>query len=414
MSIRNEDRFILSLLFIPEETKSTNDDRKNPEFGTASSLGEISNHFNWKYTLETIKKEGVSETIYYNVKKYNFEKFIPKDVYQALVEQYYTNLRRLMTIIVELKTVLLLLKERGIPCMLLKGIALAEHIYPGIAMRSMSDIDILVKKDDLYVIDDLLSSRGYISRDSSVSRAMDNPEGYLASLEYRKDSGSILNLHVHWHIVNTSVPATMFIKQVDIDRIWKKAIPVKIADVEVLTLCPEHLVIYLCEHSLRVGHSFDRLILLCDIYYALKTYENDLNWNFMIEESRRFNLDRFVFFSLSILKRYSSINISDEYLRRLKPDNISLGEKLFLHLQYNNCRIRGSSYFVYLAMNRKLTDKLNFLFRTFFPPSQILLQRQRIHNVCSLKPYYLSRICEVILQTAKIFFHYPKKTLKYP
>lgn len=414
MSIRDEDRFILSLLFISEESKSPNNVLKYPGPGSTALSGKISDHFNWNYILETLNKEGISEVLNLNIKMYRLYDCIPKIIYENLADQYYNNLRKYMSIISALKALLTLFKEHQIPCLMLKGIALAELIYPGIALRGMSDIDILVKKDDLYAIDDLLSSQGYISRDSSVSRAIHNPEGYLASLEYRKDDASILNLHVHWHMVNTSVPATMFIKQVNIDRIWEKALTAKVADVEVLTLCPEHLVIYLCEHALRVGHSFDRLILLCDIYYAIKTYVNNFDWNFMIEESRRFNLDRFVFFGLSIVKHYSSLNIPDEYLRRLKPDNISLGEKLFLHLQYNNRRIRGSSYFIYLAMNRNLSDKFSFLFRTFFPPAPILLQRQRIRDARSLKSYYLYRICEVFSQTAKIFLHYHKKTLKYP
>ena len=64
----------------------------------------------------------------------------------------------------------------------------------------------------------------------------------------------------------------MFVEQVDINRLWEKAIPTSVADSHALTLRPEHVLIYLCEHALRVGHSFDRLILICDIFFSIKAF----------------------------------------------------------------------------------------------------------------------------------------------
>jgi hypothetical protein len=116
----------------------------------------------------------------------------------------------------------------------------------------MSDVDILVKKNDVTALDRILSSRGYICVDSSPSTAVNNPIGYLASLEYQKQDGCVLNLHVHWHMVNSSVPATMFVERIEMERIWDRAVPARVADADAYALCPEHLVIYLCEHALRV------------------------------------------------------------------------------------------------------------------------------------------------------------------
>jgi hypothetical protein len=351
-----------------------------------------------------MRQEGVAEAIFHNLRKNHTEHLVPPATYAALSDQYYKNLRRNLSIVGELKGIFILLKQSEIPCIVLKGIALAEHIYPGIAMRGMSDIDILVKKSHLYAVDELLTSQGYIARDSSVSNAINNPEGYLASLEYRKENGSLLDLHVHWHIVNSSVPATMFAKHVDIERIWEKAVTARVADADVYMLCPEHLIIYLCEHALRIGHSFDRLVLITDIFYALKAYEKNIDWDFLVEESRRFNLDRLVYFSLSVVKSYASSNIPEECLRKLMPPDFSIGERFFRRLQISNRRIRGSSYFIYLAMNRTFSDKMKFLFRTLFPPRQILLQRLYIRDGATIKSHYTARVREVL---SHIFSFFP-------
>jgi hypothetical protein len=382
------------------------------DFSNRSSETDLT-QFDWDYIVKKMRQEGVAEAIFHNLRKNHTEHLVPPATCTALSNQYYKNLRRNLSIIGELKGTLILLKESEIPCIVLKGIALAEHIYPGIAMRGMSDIDILVKKSDLYAVDELLTSQGYIARDSSVSSAINNPEGYLASLEYRKENASLLNLHVHWHIVNSSVPATMFAKHVDIERIWEKAVSARVADYDVYMLCPEHLIIYLCEHALRIGHSFDRLILITDIFYALKAYEKNIDWDFLVEESRRFNLDRFVYLSLSVVKSYASLNIPEEYLSKLMPPDFSMGERFFLRFQTNNRRIRGSSYFIYLAMNRTFSDKMKFLFRTLFPPRQILLQRLYIKDGTIKKSYYIARMREVL---SHIFSFFPmhEKILKRP
>ncbi len=391
-----EDRLIIDLLFNSENKELLRTEIENRQ--TASNV-----NLNWEYIIQTSLREGVSSVIYHNIKKGRLHEYIPDHVYGILSNRYYDTLKRNLSITGELKGALTLLKEAKIPCIVLKGISLAEHVYPGIALRGMSDVDILIKKADLYITDKILSSQGYLPRDSSADHAIYNPEGYLASLEYRRDGDYFLNLHIHWHTVNSSVPAYMFARHIDMERIWEKAVTTRVADVDVQMMCPEHLIIYLCEHALRIGHSFDRLILVCDIYYAVKTYEDSLDWGFLIEESRRFGVDRFIYFSLSIVKHYSSLNVPDEVMRILKPDNISPGERFFLRQQFNNRRVRGSSYFIYLAMNRSYSEKFAFLFRTFFPPSQILLQRQYAKDSKFAGSYYILRIREIFSHLSRYF-----------
>ena len=396
MAWTTEDKFILKILFAPEKVKTI-----SPEEGAGTATADPD--LNWSVLLEKARQEGVSAVLFHNITKHHLENLVPQESYKDLSNQYYTNLKRNMLIIGELREVLATLQEAAIPCIVLKGIALAESVYPNIAMRGMSDVDLMVRKEDLFRVDDRLSSLGYLSRDSSVAKAILNPAGYLASLEYRKNDPSPLNLHLHWHPVNTSVPAIMFVEQIDLSRLWENATMTSVADSHALMLRPEHMIIYLCEHALRIGHSFDRLILVCDIFFSIKASENSLNWDFIVAESRRFNLSRFVYHSLSIVEHYTALDIPDSCIAKLKPPDISCGEKFFLSLQLNNRRISGSSYFVYLAMNRGVLAKIGFIARTFFPPPQILLQRRHGKGHESAKSYYINRVWEVISHMIRSF-----------
>jgi len=383
------------LLFAPQKARRHLSDHKN---GTSPS-GPVPD---WSRFVEAAQQEGVSAILFHNITRHRLDDLVPQAHFTALSDQYHANLKRNLSIVGALRDVLAAFQQDGIPCIVLKGIALAERVYPNIAMRGMSDVDILIRKADLFRVDDHLSSLGYASRDSTAAKAIHNPAGYLASMEYRKNDPSPLTLHVHWHPVNTSVPATMFAGQIDLNRLWERAVVTSVADSRVLTLCPEHLLIYLCEHALRIGHSFDRLILVCDIFYAIKAFENCIDWDFMIEESRLFNLSRFVYQGLSIVKHHTSLGIPDACIAKLRPPDLSRGEKYFLKLQLSNRRIRGSSYFIYLAMNRGLRGKIKFITRTFFPPARILLQRQYRTDAEFSKSLYLLRMGEIFSQMKKI------------
>jgi len=396
MAWTTEDKFILQILFAPEKVKSIPTEEGT---GTATADPDL----NWSVLLEKAQREGVSAVLFHNITKHHLENLVPQESYKSLSNQYYTNLKRNLSIIGELREVLATLQEAAIPCIVLKGIALAERVYPNIAMRGMSDVDLMVRKEDLFRVDDRLSSLGYLSRDSSVAKAILNPAGYLASLEYQKNDPSPLNLHLHWHPVNTSVPATMFAEQIDLNQLWEKAAMTQVADSQALMLCPEHMIIYLSEHALRIGHSLDRLILVCDIFFSIRAFENGLDWDFIVAESRRFNLSRFVYHSLSIVEHYTALGIPDDCIAKLKPPDISCGEKFFLSLQRDNRRIRGSSYLIYMAMNRGVLAKIGFIARTFFPPRQILLQRRHGKGYEFGKSYYIDRVREVFSQIFKLF-----------
>jgi hypothetical protein len=388
MSLTLEDKIISKLLFEPEQAKSflVNEEGAEAHPGGAPD---------WPALSGRAEREGVSAVLFHNIKKYGLDELLPADTCRNLSEHYYTNLKRNLRIIGALREVLASLNEAGIPSLVLKGIALAECIYPDVAMRGMSDVDLLVRKSDLFRVDDRLSSLGYAAQDSSAARAVHNPAGYLASLEYLRQGPSSLNLHVHWHPVNSSVPAAVFAERIDVDGLWEQAVTVTVADSRSLMLRPEHQIIYLCEHALRIGHSFDRLILVCDIHYTLKAFEHALDWDFVIEESRRFNLSRFVYHGLSIVKHHAPQAIPDACIAKLRPPGISRGEKYFLRLQLTSRRIRGSSYFIYLAMHRGLFAKIRFIIRTFFPPVPILLQRRHRREDEHPVSLYLGRIGEI-------------------
>ncbi len=359
-------------------------------------VADIDKRGNWGDFVHLLAEEGVAFLFFYYIERHNLADLIPKEAYHSLAELYYGNLKRNMIATVALQPIFQKFNEQTIPFIVLKGIALAELCYPSFATRGMSDADILVHKNDVYRVDSCLAELGYAAADSFVEEALQNPPGYLASLDYRKDDGSFPNIHIHWHPVNTSVPAYMFSENIDPERLWERAIPARLADADVLILCPEHQVVYLCEHGLRINHSFARLILIYDIFYAINAHKDRIDWDFVVQEAKRFGLEKFVFWGLTIVERYTAFLSSGVIMKKLCPSGLTIGEQSFLSLLLHNRRFRGGSILVYLAMSRGLREKSRFLFRIFFPPRHILLQRSYAKNQKFGMLWYFRRLREVV------------------
>lgn len=386
-----EEDWLCALLFEPERARALLRADSGEEARGAAC--------DWAALVERAGQEGVSAVLYHRLKEQRLESLVPQPLFASLSEIYHANLRRNLLIVGGLRRVLEALQAAGIPCIALKGVALAERIYPNVALRGMGDVDLLIRKEDFLEADGVLASIDFFPQDGIAAQALRNPAGYLASLEYRPAPSSPWTLHLHWHPVNTSVPATVFIGGIDLDRIWERSETVDIADSRARVLSPEHLILYLCEHALRAGHSFDRLILICDLFFAIKAHEGRFAWDGLVEESRRIGLSRFAYHGLTIVHHVTGLPIPGACLAQLAPPDLTRGERLFLRLQFSGRRIRGSSCLIYLALNRGLPAKIGFIARTLFPPRPILLQRrqaQQDDSSTSSGPAYRARVREVL------------------
>ena len=363
----------------------------------------------WGYFLKKARENGVSAPVYakLNENEPNFLT-IPSEISEALRNDYYLNATKNALVFNELGKVLEEFNKTGPAVLVLKGAALAEAVYKNLAFRPMLDVDLLVKKEDLAVLDEKLRALGYWPSDRAVED-VDLSSTYLTTLDYRSSSDNSLSLHIHWHFVNSSVPNDSLVKNIKMENIWRDAIEVRIADVETLVMAPHHLLIHLSEHALRVRHSLSKLSFLYDIHEAVNSYREQLDWSRLINESLEFDLNRMVYLSLYFASEFLGTKIHKEALSRLKPVRFSLGERIFMNSVLNNRHLHGLSYFVHLAMNKGLYKKAKFIGRTFFPPRQIMAQRSFIPLSNLSCAHYFQRINEILLQLLKVLKFAPSR-----
>jgi hypothetical protein len=356
----------------------------------------------WDYFLKKAREEGISPLVFIRLPKVLISKNnIPKYVTDELRKDYYLNASKNTLIFNELRNILNVFNEAGLRVIVLKGAALAETAYRNLALRPMSDVDLLVKKEDLFSINEHLKGLGHFPSDRSVDDT-DVTSTYLTTLDYRSASANSPSFHIHWHFVNSTVPNDSYVNDIKMEDIWQDAQKASVASVETMVMAPHHLIIHLSEHALRVTHSLSKLSLLCDINEAINSYQDRLDWDRLIKYSLKFKLDRMVYIALYFVSGFLASKIPERALLGLMPKHFSLAERIFMSAISNNDRPPGLSYLVHLSMNRGLLSKIRFIGRTFFPPRHIIAQRRYVPQSRISYMDYLRRVNEVFLHFLRI------------
>ena len=328
----------------------------------------LGRNLNWPYILQKSMKEGIACLAYHNLLQHKQK--IPDNIWENFKGIYYRNMTRNHGIYQEMNAVLSCFHKEALNVIPLKGIFLAEKVYENIALRAMTDIDLLVKKEDLPRIDNILENMGYGSPIHKKLLYLAVKKSYMNSMDYFKKNEKFPTLHIHWHIVNVTLPTYIYSKNIKMDKLFECATRVTIAKAQTLQLAPHHLLLYLAEHALK--HSFERSILLSDIDAVIKKYKGQINWPGLMEEAREFGLDRQLYYSLYFTRYFLDTDIPDDILSGLRPKKAAVFERQFLNSILNNSRNTKLCYLIYLGMIKGVINKLRFIVRTLFPPACIL------------------------------------------
>jgi hypothetical protein len=117
----------------------------------------------WNYFSSLANAHGVAALVWYNLEKYRLHGGIPEDVVTFLRGAFMLNLSRNTHNSEAMGEVLRLLNEKNIKTVLLKGLALEYTVYGNAGLRQMTDVDILIKREECFKARKILISNGYVS-----------------------------------------------------------------------------------------------------------------------------------------------------------------------------------------------------------------------------------------------------------
>jgi predicted nucleotidyltransferase len=278
----------------------------------------------WKTLLYAIESQGISGLAYYTFYQ-NKDTDYPPQVFQEKLWEYHRYISlQMVDKYQRIKSVISLLKERGIEFLILKGPATAEAIYPEPSLRYYVDLDLLAHPGDRNQVLDALCALGYKSE-----------AGYLDPLP--KLIPTVVNDHhtvffhpesnlpveVHWEdlLIDDLVPR-------DLSGMWRRAVPITIEGIKVKTLCLEDSLLHLCVHAHH--HRFDKLYRISDLLFILRDHFDEINWNLFLQTVRIEEAQVPVYYSFRLVSQLYGLALPEELMDQLKPD----GFRRWLHKRF--------------------------------------------------------------------------------
>jgi putative nucleotidyltransferase-like protein len=198
-----------------------------------------------------------------------------------------------------------------VPVIPLKGTALAETLYPHPAMRPATDIDLLIRRDDLERTDALLHSLGLRRLADEHSFAFD--VAHDRATVYEAPSG--IHIDLHWAL--SSEPRYAW-DEASTTSVWDRAVRINVAGEAALALSPEDLLIYLAVH-LAVHHALVGGLWFYDLYLLLERANATFDWDAVISRAARWRGSSAVYFVLSELERVFDAPVPRPVLAALRP-----------------------------------------------------------------------------------------------
>jgi hypothetical protein len=203
---------------------------------------------------------------------------------ESLREQDKANAHRALWLTHELLNIYRHLQARGLEVLPYKGPVLAEALYGNVALRQFSDLDLLVRSDDLARIKSALAELGY---EPGLQLAKAAERDYLKSgYEYTFDGARGRNLlEIKWQIL-----PRFYSIGFDVNQFFERAVVTTIEGQKLRTLYDQDLMLVLCVHAAK--HAWKQLSWLCDIVQLARS--RALDWAALNAEAERLGIVRIV------------------------------------------------------------------------------------------------------------------------
>ncbi|WP_394184136.1 nucleotidyltransferase family protein [Metabacillus halosaccharovorans] len=246
------------------------------------------------YSLEEYKVLE-EELIYFKLEPYVYSLLkqnrtldkIPTGFKDTLSIQYQSQLIQNLLIKNQTDLVLSTLEKKNISVIPLKGPLFSDKYFDDFAARSSSDIDILVRKEQVAETITCIKNLGFITEEI-------NEEGHFHKTFSKPLPGSSIPLliEIHWNLLkeNTS--------NLSMDEIWNHAIPITNYQF-VKELSTFYTFYFIILHAWR--HNLDSLKHFLDIIQIIHKYANEIDYELLFKTARKHRTLKRVKRTLSIV-----------------------------------------------------------------------------------------------------------------
>ena len=315
---------------------------------------------NWASLLDLAEQHGVAPLLCHVLSP--IENEVPLEPMGWLKQKYQTNIRKSLILASELIRVLDRIDALGVEVMPYKGLVLAETMYGNMALRQTGDIDLLIQPQDFPQIKNAVRELGYAPH---MTLSETEERAYLISgYECAFDCSAGRNLlELQW-----ALQPRFYAVDIDMDALFRRAVPATVAGWKVKTLSNEDLLLVLAVHAAK--HLWGRLIWLCDIAQIVNL--PDLNWDWIVDQSRELGIARILSITLQLTGVLLEVAPPPSVRGKLPDDRVSvaLADEIRTRVvSRNSLNPESLAYFrLMMRLRERKADRLKFLQRLALTP----------------------------------------------
>lgn len=319
----------------------------------------------WKYLIEVSLSHGLMPLLYENLKAICPE-LVPADHLNTLKALFQKNTARSLLLTGELCRILDLFEVDGIASMPYKGPAIAVSIYGNLSLRQFADLDILVRKRDVWRCQQLLISMGYQPHFNITPRQLPAflKLGYVQS--FTRDRGMSI-VELHW-----SIASRFFMFPFDGDRFWSRLVEMDLAGRKVLALAPEDLLLILCVHGAK--DLWERLEWICGIAELVRAHR-DINWEAVRQHAKELGAERILFLGLFLARQFFEADLPDHVVKMIEQQPVvsALAREVSENLLRENSTAPGlrKRVLFHVRAKERFSDRLRYCMRLIFTTTPV-------------------------------------------
>ncbi|HAZ44446.1 MAG TPA: hypothetical protein DDW76_09310 [Cyanobacteria bacterium UBA11369] len=334
----------------------------------------VHDEIDWIYLIRMAQQHKVMPLLYWSLNKI-CSQAVPKDILNQLRNLFHAQALRNMFLTKELFKLLTLFNTHEIPILSFKGPILAASAYANLALRQFSDLDILVREQDILRARALLISQGYQMKIHPIKLTEAQEAKFVRSPQVhqlvRECAYPFVNCHnqvlveLHWAVMPKYISFP-----IDSQHLWEDLEPVSIADKTVFNLSPENALLILCAHGAK--DCWVEMARICDVAELIGSHPQ-LDWKKLMTQASQLGGERILFLGLFLANDLLGTLLPTSVQQRIQADSVlirlatQVRERLFYEPEVLP-RIGEISPF-HLSVRERVQDKIHFCLRVAFNPT---------------------------------------------
>jgi len=368
---------------------------KPTEKDQAQALQLLEREINWVHLFYFCQEEGTAGLVWRNLNRFDNLSHHIKNKLRPFEETYKSNLHANLKLLNVFEELLERFVKEQITIILLQGAALLEMIYQDLGVRTLGDIDILVKEKDMLRLETLLRRIGFV-----------NIKHYPSLF-----TSSDILLDIHADIANLSrISSRRYAVTIPQEALWQASQALKSSNPLIRLLSIEDMILALCAHLQK--HSYNRLIWFVDINEVLRAYKKDIDWEQFIARAHQFNLIKPLYFSLRFIDHHWSTPHITSLISQMKKIQLYFIEQMAVKKMLKLEKIDKWGDILYLLNIRRKREKLRFILETLFPRPKVMSQIFNISNPFLLLLAYPLRLWQLTIFGFRSFYGWILKHFK--